>query len=119
MAAQKVWQRSCTWQRLATLMLAALGLILGLLLPSVIGLRLWSAWRSAPEPQAILTLGGSSRREAFTAQFAQTHPLAVWVSSGIARPRAEAIFAAAQIRGDRLHLDYRAVDTVTNFSTLV
>ncbi len=108
-----------SWRSLAMALLAACGLALGLLLPGAIGLGLLSAWRVAPEPQAIVMLGGSSQRERFTAQFAQTHPLPVWVSSGIARSRAQPIFDAAGIRGDRLHLDYQAVDTVTNFSTLV
>lgn len=39
----------------------------------------------------------------------------LWYSPEIARP----IFQAAGISDSRLHLDYRAVDTVTNFTTIV
>ncbi|WP_324616332.1 YdcF family protein [Lusitaniella coriacea] len=45
--------------------------------------------------------------------------LDIWVSSGLERQKAIAIFQNAGIPNHRLHLDYRAVDTVTNFSTLV
>ena len=74
----------------------------------------------SPEPQAILTLGGGSNRELFTAQFAKKHPnLDIWVSSGIPRKPAMDIFRAAQIPPNRVHLDYLAVDTVTNFTSMV
>ena len=72
------------------------------------------------QPQAILVLGGSPEREAFAAEFAQDHPkLPVWVSSGSPADYARWVFAESEIPGDRLHLDYRAVDTVTNFTSLV
>lgn len=73
-----------------------------------------------PYPQGILTLGGWTEREEFTAQFGQIHPsLDIWVSTGSPPQRAKPIFQAAGIPKNRLHLDYRAVDTVTNFTTLV
>lgn len=72
------------------------------------------------KPQAILVLGGDIERETFAAEFAQQHPdLEIWVSSGTNPEFAEWNFAEAGIRPDRVHLDYRAVDTVTNFTTLV
>jgi len=72
------------------------------------------------QPQAILVLGGAPEREAFAAEFAQEHPsLPVWVSSGSPEDYTRWVFAESQIPGDRLHLDYRAVDTVTNFTSLV
>ena len=71
-------------------------------------------------PQAVLVLGGSVEREKFAAAFAQAHPdLPVWISSGSNPEYAEWVFQEAGIAPDRLHLDYRAVDTVTNFTTLV
>lgn len=98
--------------------LLKIGLIL--LLVSIIPVRLAIATRQAPNPQAILTLGGGQDREEFTAQFAQMHPsLEIWVSSGIPAVKAKAIFRAADISDQRVHLDYRAVDTVTNFTSLV
>lgn len=71
-------------------------------------------------PEAILVLGGSEAREHYAAEFARTRPeLTIWVSSG--SPEAYAlhhVFDRAQIDRDRLHLDYRATDTVTNFTSL-
>ena len=92
--------------------------MLGLLL--AIPTRLSLAHLQAPQPQAILTLGGDHNREAFTAQFAQAHPdMPIWVSSGIPIPRARSLFREANIPEHRLHFDRRATDTVTNFTTLV
>lgn len=91
-----------------------------LLLLSSIILRLIIAYHQAPFPQAILMLGGSSVRPRFTAQFAQQHPsLDIWVSSGVPPKEVCPIFRAANIPADRIHLDYQAVDTVTNFTSLV
>lgn len=71
-------------------------------------------------PQALLVLGGATEREVFAAKFARDHPeLPIWVSSGSNPEFAEWVFSEAGIESDRLHLDYRAVDTVTNFTTLV
>lgn len=71
-------------------------------------------------PQAVLVLGGSTEREKFAAAFAQEHPnLPIWVSSGSNPEYAEWVFTEAGVPSDRLHLDYQAVDTVTNFTTLV
>ncbi|MEA5583335.1 YdcF family protein [Nodularia harveyana UHCC-0300] len=94
------------------------GLLLALF--SMIPLRTAIASWQSPHPQAILTLGGGPEREEFTAEFAQQHPqLDIWVSGGIPPKQALAIFKKANIPQNRLHLDYRAVDTVTNFTTLV
>lgn len=92
-----------------------------LLLSGTILVRLAIATTRAPLPQTILTLGGGSDREKFTAQFAQMHPsLEIWVSSGICPDdKAHEIFLAAGIPDTRVHLDRRAVDTVTNFTSLV
>ena len=92
-----------------------------------IGLASWIQWQTAlarqqaPTPEAILVLGGNHNREVFTAWFArQQYPLLdIWVSSGLGRQHARRIFRAAGIAEERVHLDYQAVDTVTNFSTLV
>jgi len=91
-----------------------------LLLIAIIPVRLAIAHTEALQPQAILTLGGGNNREVFTAQFAQAHPdLEIWVSSGIPQEKASQIFQAAGIPAQKLHLDYRASDTVTNFTSLV
>jgi uncharacterized SAM-binding protein YcdF (DUF218 family) len=72
------------------------------------------------QPQAVLVLGGASDREHFAAEFALENPdLSIWVSSGSNPEYSEWIFAEAGIAPERVTLDYQAVDTVTNFTTLV
>ncbi|TYQ32108.1 YdcF family protein [Pseudanabaena sp. UWO310] len=79
-----------------------------------------SASPTAREPQAILVLGGSPTREKFAAQFALEHPqLPIFVSSGSPEEYAQYVFDQAGVKRDRIHLDYRAVDTVTNFTVMV
>ncbi len=92
------------------------GLIL--VMVSVIPIRSAIALKIAPFPQAILTLGGDIYREISAARFAQMYPnLDLWISSGSSlTARQEAIKA---IPPHQLHLDRRAVDTVTNFTSLV
>lgn len=93
------------------------GLPLVLLVASGLIWDVQGHWRS---PQAVLVLGGSVDRERFAAEFAQENPeLPVWVSSGSNPEYTEWVFAQAGIARDRLHLDFEAVDTVTNFTTLV
>lgn len=72
------------------------------------------------KPQALLVLGGAIEREEFAAEFASIHTeLEIWVSGGSNIEYAEWIFDRAGIDRARVHLDYSAVDTVTNFTTLV
>ncbi|MDJ0647944.1 MAG: YdcF family protein [Xenococcaceae cyanobacterium MO_188.B19] len=70
--------------------------------------------------QALVVLGGHEEREKFAAELAKQYPkLPIWVSSGSPQHYAKRIFTNRGISGDRLHLDYQAQDTVTNFTTLV
>lgn len=72
------------------------------------------------QPEAVLVLGGAEEREHFAAKFARQNPqLRVWVSSGSPEGYAKRVFTKHGIEPHRLHLDYRAMDTVTNFTTLV
>lgn len=72
------------------------------------------------KPQIVLVLGGAPEREVFAADFAKKHPdLPVWISSGSNPEYAEWVFSEAGIESKRVHLDYAAIDTVTNFTTLV
>ncbi len=75
------------------------------------------------QPQAVILLGGSTKyleREKFTAQFARSHPhLPIWITGGSPKQFTEQVFKKAGVNPKRLHLDYEAVDTVTNFTTLV
>ncbi|MBE9043647.1 YdcF family protein [Pleurocapsales cyanobacterium LEGE 10410] len=71
-------------------------------------------------PEALLVLGGHEERERFAARLARQYPhLPIWISSGSPQEYAQKIFAKAGISSDRLYFDYRASDTVTNFTTLV
>jgi uncharacterized SAM-binding protein YcdF (DUF218 family) len=72
------------------------------------------------QPQAVLVLGGEEEREIFAAKFAAAHPhLSVWVSSGAPPSYTTRVFHKAGVAPANLHLDYRANDTVTNFTTMV
>lgn len=92
-----------------------------LMLPIVLWMGVRLARFYFEQPDAILMLGGSGgEREKFTAQFARQHSnLPIWISSGAPREYSEWVFSSAGIKLDRLHLDYQATDTVTNFTTLV
>lgn len=91
---------------------------------SLLAVSLWFGYRQIQSkittPEAVLVLGGHEEREHFAAQLAQKYPqLPIWVSSGSPQDYARKIFNQKGIRRDRIHLDYRASDTVTNFTTLV
>ncbi len=95
-----------------------------LLLLLTLAMFIWLGYRqvqrSLTSPQAVLVLGGHEERERYAAKLARQYPeLPVWVSSGSPQDYAKKIFLKEGIGGDRLHLDYRARDTVTNFTTLV
>ncbi len=91
-----------------------------LVLVSAIPVQLAIAYHQYPQPQAILTLGGNQQREIFTAKFSQKHPsLNIWVSSGQSAIEAFQIFQEAGVPISRVRLDFQAVDTVTNFTSMV
>ncbi|MBM0741546.1 YdcF family protein [Phormidium sp. CLA17] len=85
---------------------------------------LWISYREINnyfvEPQAIFVLGGATGREDFAAEFAQQHPeLPIWISGGSNPEYTYGIFSDAGINLKQIHIDREAVDTVTNFTTLV
>jgi len=91
-----------------------------LVLPMLFWLAYTEMKSQLQQPQAMLVLGGSAQREKFAAEFARQHPeVPIWVSSGSPKDYAIRLFTKAGVDQNRLHLDYRAVDTVTNFTTLV
>ena len=91
-----------------------------LLTPFVLWMGVRSARLHFEKPDAILVLGGSEDREIFSAKFAKKHPsLPVWISSGAPREYTERVFEKTGVGLNRLHLDYEAVDTVTNFTSIV
>ncbi|MGB0564079.1 MAG: YdcF family protein [Spirulinaceae cyanobacterium] len=106
------------WRGFTGLSLMALGLVL--ILGSSINLRLIWVQRQVQQPEAIVVLGGDFEREYFAARFAQEHPqLPLVISSGMPEPMSRAYFDQAGIQGDRLIYDHQAVDTFTNFTTLL
>ena len=77
-------------------------------------------YQAPTDPEAMLVLGGHEERERYAAKLAKEHPqLPIWLSSGSPQAYAQKIFANAGIEDDRLHFDYAASDTLTNFTTLV
>lgn len=98
--------------------------LFSLLLP-VLGVSLLSGYKQVEnyfvqQPEAILILGGAEERELFAAKFAQQHPeLPIWVSSGSPEWYTKRVFSKAGINRSRLHMDRQAVDTVTNFTSMV
>ncbi len=112
---RRPYQKKGVRRRLSKRRLLLLILILGL------GWRGYRYIQSAfTPPQAVLVLGGEAERERYAANFALTHPhLPVWISSGAPREYSEWVFSKAGVNLGRLKLDYRAVDTLTNFTTLV
>ncbi|MDX2215603.1 MAG: ElyC/SanA/YdcF family protein [Oculatellaceae cyanobacterium bins.114] len=106
------------YRRYTPYKLALVTLLIVLL--SYIPMRLVLTSIQFPQPQAILTLGGRPAREAFTAEFAQSHPdLNIWISSGMNPAKAQPFFALVGVDLRRITFDFRATDTVTNFTTLV
>ena len=97
---------------------------LKLFLVSTMALCIWFGYKQVQsyfvQPEAVFVLGGHEEREHFAAQLAKQHPhIPIWVSSGSPKDYAQRIFTKAGISSDRLHLDYQASDTVTNFTSLV
>jgi len=96
-----------------------------LLLLGVAGLALlWLSrgawWPTPPPPQVILVLGGDVEREEVAARLARRDGLPVVVSGGSNPEYAHWIFQERQgLPTDRVKLDYRARDTVSNFTSLV
>lgn len=95
-----------------------------LVLPIVLWLGYKEIYSYFEQPQAVLVLGGSTsalEREKFAAKLALQYPdLPIWISGGSPNQEfTKRVFAKAGINPSRLHLDYQAVDTVTNFTTIV
>ena len=87
---------------------------------SIIPVKIAIAFHQTPIPQAIFVLGGDDHRMEFAAQFWQSHQdFDIWVSdfdSNLNHNRL--IFQKFGVPDQRLRLDGRATDTVTNFTTL-
>ena len=93
---------------------------IALLLTSIIPARIAIAFYQTPVPQAIFVLGGDAERMRFAAQFWQSRQnLDIWVSDFAWNLDVDRrIFLQYGVAEAKLHLDGRATDTVTNFTTL-
>lgn len=95
-------------------------LAIALSLFSIIPVKIAIAFQQTPVPQAIFVLGGDSQRMEFAAQFWRSHQhLDIWVSDCASNLNYDRlIFQQFGVPDERLRLDGRATDTVTNFTTL-
>ena len=77
-------------------------------------------WPQPPPPQMILVLGGDKDRELAAADLARRDGLPVVVSGGTNPEYAHWIFEERQgLPSHQVQLDYRARDTLSNFTSLV
>lgn len=95
-----------------------------LLLGAILSGPLWFFYRewqnSWLEPEAIFVLGGGIKREPVAAKLAAKHPnIPIWVSGGTPEDYAKGVFGRESVDLHRLKLDYRATDTITNFTSMV
>ncbi|MEY3930591.1 MAG: hypothetical protein RLZZ516_2301 [Cyanobacteriota bacterium] len=74
---------------------------------------------SPPPPQLILVLGGDVERERAAAALARRDGLPVLVSGGSNPEYAHWQFGRQGVGAERLQLDYRATDTLSNFTSVV
>jgi uncharacterized SAM-binding protein YcdF (DUF218 family) len=77
-------------------------------------------WPSPPPAQVILVLGGDLERERRAAEIARERGLPVVVSGGSNPEYAHWLFEQNQgLPSRQVRLDYRATDTLSNFTSLV
>jgi len=77
-------------------------------------------WPQPPPPQMILVLGGDKDREVAAAALARRDGLPVVVSSGTNPEYAHWVFEEREgLPPHQVQLDYRARDTLSNFTSLV
>ena len=72
-----------------------------------------------PPPQMILVLGGDVERERMAGELARRDGLPVLVSGGSNPEYAHWLFGRQGLESGRVQLDYRATDTLTNFTSIV
>ena len=73
----------------------------------------------APPPQLILVLGGDVERERVAGELAKRDGLPVLVSGGSNPEYATWQFGRQGLDAGRVQLDYRATDTLSNFTSVV
>ena len=92
----------------------------GLAALALVGLSRGLWWPAPPPAQLILVLGGDADRERVAAHLARADGLPVVVSGGTNPEYATWLFRErGGLPADQVRLDYRARDTLTNFTSLV
>lgn len=94
---------------------------------SVVLLLLWGGWRLLPRllepwmppPQMILVLGGDVEREKQAAALARQSNLPVLITGGSNPEYAQWLMEKEGLSAGQVVLDYRAADTLENFTSLV
>ncbi len=110
---RRVRRRQRRPSRLPLVATALAGLVL-------VGLSRGLWWPAPPPAQLILVLGGDADRERVAAHLARADGLPVVVSGGSNPEYATWLFREREgLPADQVHLDYRARDTLTNFTSLV
>ncbi len=95
-------------------------LVVGLAGLSLLWLSRGWWWPTPPPPQMILVLGGDVAREQVAAHLARADGLPVVVSGGTNPEYATWLFREREgLPAHQVKLDYRARDTLTNFTSLV
>ncbi|MFL0768824.1 MAG: YdcF family protein [Prochlorococcus sp.] len=100
----------------------ATGLLAGFVIWLVIAGPLRSYWRvfiNRAPPQIIMVLGGDSDRERVGVQLARQMQLPLLMSGGTNREYAQWLIESAGMQLSQVELDYRARDTLGNFTSLV
>ena len=96
------------------------GVLVGLAGLALLWLSRGVWWPMPPPPQMILVLGGDADREAAAARLARSDGLPVVVTGGTNPEYAQWLFEQKEgLPSRQVHLDYRARDTVSNFTSLV
>jgi uncharacterized SAM-binding protein YcdF (DUF218 family) len=93
---------------------------IGLAAMVLVGLSRGLWWPAPPPAQLILVLGGDADRERVAAHLARADGLPVVVSGGTNPEYATWLFREREgLPAHQVRLDYRARDTLTNFTSLV
>ncbi len=96
------------------------GVLVGLAGLALLWLSRGVWWPTPPPPQMILVLGGDADREAAAARLARVDGLPVVVTGGTNPEYAHWLFQQKEgLPSRQVQLDYRARDTVSNFTSLV
>jgi len=96
------------------------GVLVGLAGLALLWLSRGVWWPMPPPPQMILMLGRNADREAAAARLARSDGLPVVVTGGTNPEYAQWLFQQKEgLPSRQVHLDYRARDTVSNFTSLV